>query len=383
MNRITKTILSLAALVTFVTGCSEQPDTPPDPDYVPVESVDINPNQLSLKVGETYNLTATVLPEIATTKSLSWVSNNPSKLSVDQNGHIEAISEGEFTVTATSTAHKDISDYCTVTVSDSEIPPVDDDYYASIKDTDTGLTLLNKLKALNKSKRESTVGYDSMGTTPSGMFKYTDYDPATVQYDTNGQPYGTRLISFYSGNSAVSGLNREHVWPKSHGGNLVDKDIHMTRPCLNAENGSRGNSFYVTGMKDGSKGWDPAAEDFGKADYRGDSARIIFYCVLADFSDFPSNYLEEPATVEKASRLTLVDVNSHDSTNSNRDNLMGKLSNLLEWNNTYPVQDREQRRNSGAEYLQGNRNPFIDHPEYACRIWGLYNNNTKTACGLA
>ena len=382
MNRITKTILTLAALVTFVTGCSEQPDTPPDPDYVPVESVDINPNQLSLKVGDTYNLTATVLPEIATTKSLSWVSNNPSKLSVDQNGHIEAISEGEFTVTATSTAHKDKADYCTVTVSDGEIPP-DDDYYASIKDTDTGLTLLNKLKALNKSKRESTVGYDSMGTTPSGMFKYTDYDPATVQYDTNGQPYGTRLISFYSGNSAVSGLNREHVWPKSHGGNLVDKDIHMTRPCLNAENGSRGNSFYVTGMKDGSKGWDPAAEDFGKADYRGDSARIIFYCVLADFSDFPSNYLEEPATIEKASRLTLVDVNSHDSTNSNRDNLMGKLSNLLEWNNTYPVQDREQRRNSGAEYLQGNRNPFIDHPEYACRIWGLYNNNTKTACGLA
>ena len=38
----------------------------------------------------------------------------------------------------------------------------------------------------------------------------------------------------------------------------------MTRPTIPSENGSRGNSFYVEGMKDPSKGWDPAMEDFGK-----------------------------------------------------------------------------------------------------------------------
>ena len=30
---------------------------------------------------------------------------------------------------------------------------------------------------------------------------------------------------------------------------------------------------------------------------------------------------------------------------------------------------------------QGNRNPFIDHPEYACRIWGNTNSKTKQICG--
>lgn len=227
-----------------------------------------------------------------------------------------------------------------------------------------GDDLLKALQKLNDNKRKSTVGYSAMGTTPSGQYKYTDYDPDTVQYDQNGQPYGTKLISFYSGKSATTGMNREHVWPKSHGGNLVEADIHMPRPTIEAENGSRGNSFYVENMKDGTYGWDPAMESFGIESYRGDSARIIFYCCIAE------------------SKLSLIDDTYHATSNNNRDNLMGKLSDMLKWNETYEVQDRELRRNSGAEYLQGNRNPFIDHPEYACRIWGETNDATRAVCGL-
>ena len=62
---------------------------------------------------------------------------------------------------------------------------------------------------------------------------------------------------------------------------------------------------------------------------------------------------------------------------------MGKLSDLLKWNINYPVLDREKTRNEGAEYLQGNRNPFIDHPEYACKIWGNTNSTTKSICDNA
>lgn len=239
-----------------------------------------------------------------------------------------------------------------------------DTYYANISTSATGDSLLSSLRSLNSSKRKSTVGYSAMGTTPSGKFKYTDYDPATIKYDNNGQPYGTKLITFYSGNSASSGMNREHVWPKSHGGNLVDSDIHMPRPTLSAENGSRGNSFYVEGKCHSANGWDPAMESFADPTYRGDSARIIFYCCIANSS------------------LSLIDSDYHETSNNNRDNMMGKLSDLLKWNLEYPVQDREQRRNSGAEYLQGNRNPFIDHPEYACKIWGNTNETTKSICGI-
>ena len=154
------------------------------------------------------------------------------------------------------------------------------------------------------------------------------------------------------------------MWPKSHGGNLVENDIHMVRPTISTENGSRGNSFYVEGKCNGTYGWDPAMEDFGEETYRGDSARVIFYCVVAN------------------DKLSLVELEYHATSNANRDNLMGKLSDMLKWNENYPVQDRERRRNEGAQYLQGNRNPFIDHPEYACRIWGNENSATKQVCGL-
>lgn len=235
-------------------------------------------------------------------------------------------------------------------------------YYNGISSSLKGNDLLAALRTLNSNRRKNTVGYSAMGTTPSGQFKYTDYDPATVKYDSNGQPYGTKLISFYSGNSATSGMNREHVWPDSHGGNKVEADIHMPRPTITSENGSRGNSFYVEGMKSGSLGWDPAMEDFGVESYRGDAARIIFYCVVAD------------------SRLSLIDDTYHATSKQNNDNLMGKLSDMLKWNLNYPVLQREKNRNEGAEYLQGNRNPFIDHPEYACKIWGNTNDATKAIC---
>ena len=234
-------------------------------------------------------------------------------------------------------------------------------YYDGISDSLDGDDLLEALRSLNKNKRKSIVTYDSMGTTASGMFKYTDYDPASVQYDVNNQPYGTTIVSFYSSNKMTS-FNREHVWPNSHGGSKVENDIHMPRPTIPSENGSRGNSFYVEGMKHSSNGWDPAMEDFGKEDYRGDSARIIFYCVVA------------------SDALSLVDLTYHQTSKKNPDNLMGKLSHMLKWNLEYPVLQREQNRNEGAEYLQGNRNPFIDHPEYACRIWGNYNDETRSVC---
>ena len=50
---------------------------------------------------------------------------------------------------------------------------------------------------------------------------------------------------------------------------------------------------------------------------------------------------------------------------------MGLLSTLLQWNNLDPPSSSEVLRNSRVCSLyQGNRNPFVDHPEYASSIWG-------------
>ena len=230
-------------------------------------------------------------------------------------------------------------------------------YYDGIDTRLRGDALLGSLRTLNLKKRTKTISYGSLNEN----FKYTDYDINSVQYQ-GSTPYSNKIISFYSGN-VTSSFNKEHVWPNSHGGNLVENDIHMVRPTISSENGSRGNSFYVEGKKDPKYGWDPAMESFGEEPYRGDSVRIIFYCMCV------------------SDKLSLVESEYHESTNANRDNMMGKLSDLIKWNETYPVDAREKRRNEGAQYLQGNRNPFIDHPELACKIWGNKNSATRKLCG--
>lgn len=46
---------------------------------------------------------------------------------------------------------------------------------------------------------------------------------------------------------------------------------------------------------------------------------------------------------------------------------------LLKWNAQDPVDEYEIHRNEAVYKIQGNRNPFIDHPETATLIWGTYN----------
>ena len=248
-------------------------------------------------------------------------------------------------------------------------------YYNSIDSTQSGNTLLTALRSLNLSKRQSTVGYSSMGTSPSGQFKYTDYDPNYVQYDSNGKPYGTKISSFYTYTSATS-WNREHVWPNSHGGGsggdagspYPDADIHMPRPTISSENSSRGNSFFVEGMSSSSGGWDPYTAGYNE-NSRGEAARITFYCTLVN-----SKLILAPNNTTPSGKDSVTGQSFGDG------HTMGNLETLIKWNINYPVTQREKNRNEGAEYLQGNRNAFIDHPEYACKIWGTVNSKIKSMC---
>ncbi len=243
-------------------------------------------------------------------------------------------------------------------------------YYKSINPNSS--TLLSDLRTLNLSKRTRAIDYDDLNAN----FKYTDYDPNTIQYDDKGQPYGTKLLSFYSGKSTTS-YNKEHVWPNSRGGGskkgksgapYVENDIYMPRPTINEENTDRGNSSFVEGMNHSSNGWDPVtafAKTIGVYDsIRGECARIIFYCMTVN------------------GNLRIVDDANIDFSGEGGRVTIGKLSDMLRWNLLNPVNEREVRRQSGGQYLQGNRNAFVDHPEYACKIWGNTNSTTKSICGM-
>jgi len=68
---------------------------------VPVQSITVTPASLSAKVGEgPVQLTATVLPSNATSKTVTWISKNEQVVKVDSTGKVTIIGAGETTIEA-------------------------------------------------------------------------------------------------------------------------------------------------------------------------------------------------------------------------------------------------------------------------------------------
>ena len=81
---------------------------------VAVTSVKLSKSKKSLNIGDTFTLTATVKPNDATDKSVTWSSSDTSVATVDENGVVTAVAEGTATITATASNGVEAS--CTVTV---------------------------------------------------------------------------------------------------------------------------------------------------------------------------------------------------------------------------------------------------------------------------
>ena len=99
-----------------------KPDGPVDPENpVHVESVSLDKEDAQLEVGGTLTLVATVLPEDADDKSVTWRSTNPEIAEVDQDGNVTAISSGTVTISATTVDGAKVA-ACEITVSVAYIP---------------------------------------------------------------------------------------------------------------------------------------------------------------------------------------------------------------------------------------------------------------------
>ena len=161
-------------------------------------------------------------------------------------------------------------------------------------------------------------------------------------------------------NSCVGLWNREHVYPTSLATPDLDQDgtngppyadAHNLRPCDSQRNSSRGNKKFIAGSGNSGPtgtGWYPGDE------WKGDVARIIMYMYLRyDERTLPSNV----------------------GFGSNSDTPDDMIDLFLQWNADDPVSTIEKQRNPYHENTsnsdaQGNRNPFIDNPRLATRIWG-------------
>ncbi len=81
---------------------------------ISVSEISLNLNELSLKVGENNSLVATLAPDNATDKTVTWTSSDSTVATVDENGVVTAVSVGTATITAT--ASNGLTAECAITV---------------------------------------------------------------------------------------------------------------------------------------------------------------------------------------------------------------------------------------------------------------------------
>ena len=95
-------------------------------------SIELNETSVELTVGKTLQLMATVMPEDATEKTVTWTSSDDAIATVDATGLVTAIAPGFATITATTTDGSNLSANCNLT---SIADLIEYDNYLSMRDT--------------------------------------------------------------------------------------------------------------------------------------------------------------------------------------------------------------------------------------------------------
>lgn len=243
------------------------------------------------------------------------------------------------------------------------VSQLDSSYYSSLN----GLSGDSFRAELNDVITEDFVWY-----TYDTSNRYTILPEADEVYGQEGSVYciysGQIFDAKDSTSSGPNGYlwNTEHVWAKSHGfpekSMLPYSDYHHLRVACKNTNSRRNNRFIGSvegedysidewGNKYTSDTWEP------RDSVKGDVARMLLY-------------MDVRYDGEEENDIDLVLLDDYDFPDKASDPYMSNLTDLLEWNEQDPVDDREKRRNDVIYSYQQNRNPFVDHPEYADMIWG-------------
>ncbi len=138
-------------------------------DTILSTSITLNKSEISLEVGKTETLVATVLPSNVTNSNVTWSSNNISVAAVDSYGNVTANSAGTATITATTTDGTNLSASCHVTVK----PKTDSNtcpsalYFKPMEDEQNANRVVIELQLVNYS--ENLNGFNMEVNKPSSV----------------------------------------------------------------------------------------------------------------------------------------------------------------------------------------------------------------------
>ncbi|MEZ4877385.1 MAG: endonuclease [Flavobacterium sp.] len=256
-------------------------------------------------------------------------------------------------------------------------------YYNSA--TGTGYILKTQLH--NIIKNHNDRGYSGLYvtyTTSDKDFYYENDGTMLDMYTENPTgaecefTYGINQDDGTLGNAECERYNREHLIPQSVFGSGVTpmySDAHFVVPSdkyVNAQRGdlpfSRVNAVtntYSNGSKKGNNLNSGYSNGYNGTvfepinEFKGDIARMLLY--------FATRYEDQVANWNFAMF----------NNTSNQVFTNQAINVLLTWSNDDPVSQREIDRNNAIYARQNNRNPYIDHPEYAMQIWGSLLNTDQ------
>ena len=198
------------------------------------------------------------------------------------------------------------------------------------------------------------------------VYKYSGADSNCLGYllSTTDVDKDGKMVLFYSQDKITpekaGDWNREHVWPQSLSGGLYGKegpgaDMHHIRPTATNTNSNRGNLKY------GNVNHSTAKESHNTT-----------YGTNTLSGWYGGGYFEPLDTVKgDAARICLYMYTCYYASGSLKLNNVAKdVKTLVDWSNLDLPSEQEKIRNEKVFALQGNRNPYIDHPEWVNKIFG-------------
>ena len=233
-------------------------------------------------------------------------------------------------------------------------------YAASLKGK-KGASLKIALQPLLKPKKTLAYGKGE-GHTWSGFYR-TDRNPKTNECYNR---YSSEKFFFTSDNSAISGMNIEHSFPKSWWGGATNvaayKDLYHLYPSPRTGNSDKSNypMDVVSNAKYSEEGYDKVGSGthvktaWEPGDrFKGDFARTYMYMAVA-YGD-----------------LTFSEDGQKTMNNEAYPGLKPWASALYcKWSSADRVDSLERARNNAVALIEGNRNLFIDYPYLDEYVWG-------------
>jgi len=260
-------------------------------------------------------------------------------------------------------------------------------YYASVNAASSALLRDTLHGVIGDHQR---FPYTSTATDTWDILELADENPANASEILDVY----MNASFPKNGGGGGGYNREHTWPSSYGfpndgsTNYPYTDAHHLFLSDDGYNSSRSNKLYgqcdaacaervtvanggvggTSGVFPGYSNWTTTGIWQTWSERQGDVARALMYLdVRYEGGNHGTTGAAEPDLV-LTDDPNLVVVSGTNASLA----YMGELSVLLAWHAADPVDAREELRNDVIELYQGNRNPFIDHPEWAaCLFAGL------------